>query len=190
MKCRFEEKAHRTSVSYSSISEGEGVCLRLNLRNLCPLCHEYWEQRMANEPLFATALGDRRFDDRLPEITPQSRARVEKQYELIYQRARETSEEELSADEKLTRAALMVDVQAQLDYSWCRLEEWTVDPLGGPQVEFMNVQSYQPVRSPQEGDAMVKRWRAMGQFLDDHIANLRRSRSRKTCLQGWSREGD
>lgn len=141
---------------------------------LSALCHEYWEQRMANEPLFATALGDRRFDDRLPEITPQSRARVEKQYELIYQRARETSEEELSADEKLTRAALMVDVQAQLDYSWCRLEEWTVDPLGGPQVEFMNVQSYQPVRSPQEGDAMVKRWRAMGQFLDDHIANLRR----------------
>ncbi len=132
---------------------------------------------MVNEPLFATALGNRRYDDKLPDITLEGRDRIERQYQGFLQRAREVKEETLSPADKLTRAALLVDIQALLDYSLCRLDEWTVDPLGGPQVEFMNVQSYQPVRSPAEGRAMVKRWQAMGPYLDDHIANLRRGLS-------------
>jgi uncharacterized protein (DUF885 family) len=141
---------------------------------LLALANEYWEARMVNDPLFATALGDRRYDDKLPDITSEGRARADKQYESIRQRTSEIPEKSLSPAERLTRTALLVDVQAQLDYSWCHLEEWTVDPMGGPQVEFMNVESYQPVRSPAEGRAMAKRWNAMGPYLDDHIANLRR----------------
>jgi uncharacterized protein (DUF885 family) len=69
---------------------------------------------------------------------------------------------------------LLVDAQAQVDYSSCGLEDWTVDPLGGPQTEFLNVESYQPVKTAEEGRVMVRRWTAMGGFVDDHVANLRR----------------
>ncbi len=138
------------------------------------LADQYWKARMVNEPLFATALGNRRYDDKLPDITLEGRDRIERQYQGFLQRAREINENTLSPADKLTRAAFLVDIQALLDYSLCRLDEWTVDPLGGPQVEFMNVQSYQPVRSPAEGRAMVKRWQAMGPYLNDHITNLRR----------------
>ncbi len=141
---------------------------------LAALADEYWQGRMEAEPLYATSLGDRRYDDKLSDITPQGRERIERQYGLFLQRAREIKEENLSAAEKLTRTALLVDLQSQLDYLWCHLDEWTVDPLGGPQVEFMNVESYQPVRNPAEGRAMVKRWQAMGLYLNNHIANLRR----------------
>ena len=143
-------------------------------KSLAALVDEYWQAFLENEPLYATSLGDRRYDDRLPDITPQGRARVEKQYESFLQRARQVLEQSLSPSEKLTRTALLVELQAQLNYFRCHLEEWVVDPLSGPQIEFQNVESYQPIRTPAEGGAMVKRWHAMERYLDDHITNLQR----------------
>jgi uncharacterized protein (DUF885 family) len=140
---------------------------------LADLASEYWEERLSNEPLLATALGDRRFDDRLPEISPKSRERMRIQYDGIVRRCTSISEHGLSDLDRLTRTTLMVDAGSARDYYSCNLDDWVVDPLQGIQVELMNVESYQPVRTPQEGLAMVKRWRAMGEYLDQHVANLR-----------------
>ncbi len=140
---------------------------------LSSLAREYWEERMSNEPLFATALGDRRFDDRLPDISSAGRSRARAQYQDIVVRCSAIPEGSLSAADRLTRTALLVDASSVLDYYSCDLDDWVVDPLQGLQVELMNVESYQPVRSFAEGEAMVKRWRAIGLFIDQHIANLR-----------------
>jgi len=128
---------------------------------------------MSNEPLSATALGDRRFDDRLPDISPEGRARIIRQYERVVQRCRAISETSLSAADRLTRTALLVDAGSLADYYSCDLDDWVVDPLGGPQVELMNTESYQPVRTTLEGEQMVKRWLAMGTYINQHMANLR-----------------
>jgi uncharacterized protein (DUF885 family) len=148
------------------------------------LAAEYWEMRMADEPLNATQLGDRRYDDRLPDITPEGRRRREEGYRSTINRCNSISEAGLSEADRLTLTALLVDAGSLLDYSLCRLEEWAVDPLGGPQIEFSNVESYQPVRTFDEGLAMVKRWGAMGGYLDDHVANLARGLSdRKVAIR-------
>jgi len=143
-------------------------------KSLATLVEEYWQAFLENEPLYATSLGDRRYDDRLPDITPEGRVRAEKQYESFLHQAQQIDEARLSYSDKLTRIAFLVELQAQLDYLHCHLEEWVVDPLGGVQIEFQNVESYQPVRTPAEAVAMVKRWQGMERYLDDHIANLRR----------------
>ncbi len=128
---------------------------------------------MSNEPLFATALGDRRFDDRLPDISPTGRSHIRAQYQDIVARCRDIPEDSLSGADRLTRTALLVDASSVLDYYSCDLDDWVVDPLQGLQVELMNVESYQPVRSVAEGEAMVRRWGAIGPFVDQHISNLR-----------------
>lgn len=143
-------------------------------QSLAAISNEYWQARLANDPLFATVLGDRRFDDELTDITPKGRARVEREYESILQRAHAIPEHGLSIADQVTRTALIIDLQAELDRLTCHLEDWTVDPLGGPQVEFLNVESYQPVRTPDQGRSMVKRWKAMGSYLNGHVANLQR----------------
>jgi uncharacterized protein (DUF885 family) len=145
---------------------------------LAAIAEEYWQTLMINEPLFATAIGDRRYDDTLSDITPEGRERIQKAFSLILGRVKQLSEPDLSTADRLTRTALLVEVESQLDYLSCHLEEWAVDPLEGPQVEFLNVESYQPIRTAAEGRAMVKRWRAMGPYLEDHIANLRRGASK------------
>ncbi len=137
------------------------------------LAREYWETRLSADPLLATVLGDRRYDDRLADITPGGISRLEERYRSIVRRCDAIGDDLLSESHRLTRAALLEDARAQLDYLSCRLGDWVVDPLQGPQIEFLNIESYQTVKTPAQGGAMVERWRAAAQFFDDHIANLR-----------------
>lgn len=132
---------------------------------------------MSNEPLFATVLGDHRFDGKLPDISEGGRARAKNQYRDVLGRCKAISENGLSGPDRLTRTALLVDAGSILDYYSCDLEEWVVDPLQGLQVELMNVESYQLVRTGADGRAMVERWRAIGPYIEKHIANLRKGAS-------------
>ncbi len=136
--------------------------------SLRSLAKEYWEWRLSDEPLLATQLGDRRYDAKLPDISPAGRTRREEGYLSFLERCRAIADASLSPQDRLTRAAMLVDVGSLLEYSRCRLEEWAVDPLQGPQVELANVESYQQVRNPSEARAMVERWYAMGRFLEDY----------------------
>ena len=133
---------------------------------------------MEDEPIFATVIGDRRFDDRLPDITPEGRLRSQKRYESILQRCREIRESALLPHERLTLTALSVELTSVLDYLSCGLDEWAVDPLQGVQVDFLNMESIQPIRSVEEGRAMVARWREIGPFFNAYVVNLQRGASK------------
>lgn len=141
--------------------------------HLARLAKEYWEERLTNEPIFATALGDRRFDAALPDITREGRARAKEQYETVVRVCEAIPEGELSVKDRLTRTVLLVDASSMLAYYSCDLDEWVVDPLQGLQVELMNLESYQPVHTATQGSTMVERWRAIGTLVDQHIANLK-----------------
>ncbi len=138
------------------------------------LAEEYWQGRLREDPLLATALGDRRYDSKLPDISPEARSRREADYLSVLRRCDALADEQLSPKDKVTKAALLVDASSALEFSRCRLEEWALDPLQGPQVEFANVESYQPIRSPAEGRAMVERWVAMGRYIHDYVSSLKR----------------
>jgi uncharacterized protein (DUF885 family) len=137
------------------------------------LADEYWEIYESCDPLFATSIGDRKFDDLLPDITSGGRMRSEKQYDSIVQRCNNIRAEELSDSDKPTHTALLFEASSHRDIISIGLDDWTVDPLNGPQVEFLGIESYQPVRNVEEGRAMVKRWMSMGKYLDDLVENLR-----------------
>jgi len=145
---------------------------------LTAIAKEYWEAFLANEPLNATSLGDRRYDDKLPDKSQAGIGRIEQQYERFLERAKQLSADRLTPENALTRTALLVELESQLSYIRCHLEEWVVDPLDGPQIEFQNLESYQPVRTPTEARAMVKRWEAMAPYFNTHTLNLQRGISK------------
>jgi len=97
-------------------------------RRLADLADEYWEERLSSDPLLATALGDRRFDSKLPDVTPEGRAERNRQYEAVVGRCEAIPEEGLSGRDRLTRTALLVDARSTLEYYSCGLEEWVIDP--------------------------------------------------------------
>ena len=134
------------------------------------LADAYWEAFLRRNPTFATALGDRRFDDRLEDNSSEAneawRALLDGfQLELadIGDEGDSTTRAALADALRVDRAVLDADVAA-----------FNVDPMNGPQVELLNIPSYQPIRSPAEADALLERWRAMPAYLDQAVADLRR----------------
>ena len=85
-------------------------------KSLAALTKKYWEVRLAEEPLMATALGEKRFDDRLQDITLQGRLRKERRYESMLECCNAIREDALSDEDRLTRTAFMVDLRMQIDF--------------------------------------------------------------------------
>ncbi len=142
--------------------------------DLATLCGDYWEGHLTAHPTAATALGDHRYDDRLSDNTPSGTEADRKRLEAVMARVRAIPEDGLDPGERLTRSALIVEVQGQLDEISCGFDDWVVDPLGGPQVELLNLVDLTRFETVEDGRNFVKRCRAMGPFMDAHVVNLGR----------------
>jgi uncharacterized protein (DUF885 family) len=140
---------------------------------LAALAERYWDGEMAAEPIAATALGDRRFDDRLRANGPAARAAEIARLEAVLADARQIPEEGLTPLERTTRDELLGVVSGELGAIRAGLEAWLADPLDGPQVTFLNIPSFQPIRSGTEAEMLVARWREMGPWVDRLIASSR-----------------
>jgi uncharacterized protein (DUF885 family) len=150
--------------------------------DLAKLCDRYWQGYLEANPTSATGLGDKRYDDRLEDISPAGMTKERKRLESIAAAARSIDPEKLSQADRITRDALTEEVDDQLAWYGCGFEQWVVDPLGGPQVQLMNLPDYTTIDTPKDAAAFVKRVRAMGPYLNEHVANIRDGLSlRKTA---------
>jgi len=135
----------------------------------------FWEDVLREAPLLATVLGDRRYDDRLDDNSPQGVARTAAMLAARLAAARSIDPTGLTPAELVTRQTLIDVLEGNLAAVRTGIQEWNVDPMGGPQTTFMDVPDFQTIATPEDGRRMVARWRAMGPYLDQAIANLRES---------------
>lgn len=140
--------------------------------NLASLSEEFWQGSLEASPTFATSVGDPRYDDRLADISPAGVAKETARLQGVLVRAREIPDATLSGSDRLTRTALITELENQLAQISCKFEEWVVDPLGGPQVMLMSLPDYTIIETPKDAAKFVKRIGASGRYLDAHVANL------------------
>ena len=143
--------------------------------SLAALADRYWQDTLRAGPLFATSIGDRRYDHLLDDKSPAAVSSERSRLEATLAEARAIDPNSLDPADRITHSVLVELVGADLAAIDSGVHEWTLDPLEGPQVMFNDVESFQPVREPAEGEAMVDRWRAMGPWIDALIDRLRRS---------------
>jgi uncharacterized protein (DUF885 family) len=138
------------------------------------LCDEFWQGYLKANPTYATSLGDHRYDDRLEQNTPEAIVREQKRLESIKRRALAIDPTSVWAADRLNQSALLHEIGDELATISCHDEDWVVDPLGGPQVAFMNLPDQTRLSTTKDARNFVARCRAMAPYLDAHIANLRR----------------
>ena len=142
-------------------------------QTLADLAVEAWDGSLAAEPLNATALGDRRF---LAQLRPNDAAADDREIGRLRDLLNRTTalpEAGLGTADRVTRRALLDNLAYELGVAESHIASWMVDPLDGPQVQFLNVEAYQPIETPADGRAAVERWRAMGPWIDRHIDGIR-----------------
>jgi uncharacterized protein (DUF885 family) len=140
---------------------------------LAELAQRFWDGEMAAEPIAATALGDRRFDDRLRDNGPGAADAEIVRLEAILGEARRIPADTLSAEDRITRDELIALAAGEADANRAGIEGWMVDPLDGPQVLFQNIPSFQPIRDEREAEMLLARWREMGPWIDRLVDSSR-----------------
>jgi uncharacterized protein (DUF885 family) len=133
----------------------------------------YWEGRVHDHPIEATVFGDRRFDHLLDDRSAEARTASADRLERLERAVLAIDPETLSSDARITRSALSERIRSDLVILDCALERWTVDPIEGIPVLLLNIESFQPIATPEQGAALVERWRDVGRFVDTEIENLR-----------------
>jgi uncharacterized protein (DUF885 family) len=142
--------------------------------SLAELADEYWQAYLAFSPVSATSIGDRRFDDRMDDASPEAIQAQRQRLAAFRGRAEAIEPGPLDGADPVTRSALIAQIASDVAALETGLEEWTVDPLEGPQVVALDLEAIQPVSTPDQARAMVARWRALGPWFDQGAANLRR----------------
>jgi len=133
---------------------------------LASLADRYWDAWLAAHPTYATALGERRYDDRLDPIGTDAEAARNRELRAIQaDLAGLRAEIETDAD-RLTASDLDSRLRGDLDLLAADPHAYTVDPLDGPQVGFLNLPSLQGAATCDERQAMLARWRAMPAWID------------------------
>ena len=134
------------------------------------LADDFWNEWLEHHPTIATALGDRRFDDHLEDESMGALDAWRGSLDAFDRRLAGLGED---AD-PVTRAALEDALIVERSFLDADLAAFNVDPMNGPQVDLLNIPSFQPIRSAAEADALLARWGAMPAYLDTAIENLRR----------------
>lgn len=138
-------------------------------QDLDRLAAEYWDAYLERNPTAATAIGDRRFNDRLED-----RSRAGKD---AWRATLDDLERRLAATprtDEVTHAALTETLRTDRAFLDADLDAFNVDPMDGALVTLLNIPAFQPIRDAEDEAALLARWRAMPAFLDQAAANLRR----------------
>ena len=141
---------------------------------LAELAEAYWDAYLQADPVQGTAIGDGRYNDRLPDLSPDGRHFLTRRFEGLRERVAAVRPDPADREAPLTHAALLAAIDSQLAILAADAPSHTVDAMTGPLASFMNIPSFQPLRQPPDGVAMLARWRAMGPWLDDLGETLRR----------------
>ena len=151
------------------------------MTRLGTLADEAWETILDINPTLATSIGLRGYDDRLGDPTPAGRAAARARCAALLAdvEAFAAAGPAPDATEGVTLAALRETLTAEIAAVDCGLAEWNVDHMDGLPTSLLSLPDYTRLETPEDGGAMLARWRAMEPYIDATIANLR-----GTCAQG------
>jgi len=137
------------------------------------LADRFWQWFLSRQPLYATVLGDERYDDRLSDPSAQGRADDVRALKAFLKEANAVRRQELGQDDQIT--ADMLEVVARI---FLRQHELNVhhfeamDQLAGPQGLMGDLARFQRVDTPERVDRLIRRLEAYPEHLAHHRANL------------------
>ncbi len=140
--------------------------------DLRALADGFWESFLAAHPGFATIIGDRRYDDRLDDLSPDGRAAWAGILEATVQGARAIDPSHLGPRDRTTRLMLIEEASGQLGALRTGVDEWSLNPIDGPQTWIVEMVDYQPIATVEEGRRLVARVGAVGRLIDQVIERL------------------
>jgi uncharacterized protein (DUF885 family) len=118
-------------------------------------------------------MGDRRFDDRLGDPSPEARDAWAERLKELRSRAAFIPESALGEADRLHRALFVEELDADIASEVCRFEVWSFSPRFNPLQDANNLPETHTVSSPQDGENLLARYRQLPAQIDAATADLR-----------------
>ncbi len=137
------------------------------------LADRFWQWFLARNPIYATVLGDERYDDRLSDPSARGRAQEIDGLKGFQADAREMDRTGLEAEDVIT-----LDMLEVVTRIWLRQHEHEVhhfdamDQMSGPHSLPGDLSRFQRLDTPERIDRLIKRLELFPEFLTGHRANL------------------
>jgi uncharacterized protein (DUF885 family) len=137
------------------------------------LLNDEWEFRLKEDPLFATDVGDHRYDDRLPSVTEADYQRRLDQARSFLDQSGEIDRAQLSRSDQLNldifRRVKQDDI-AELEY---RSYLMPIDRMGGFQTNFAELPNFLAFESAQDYENFIARLRGFKEYVAQYIDLMR-----------------
>jgi len=125
-------------------------------------------------PLFATALGDHRFDAKLDDLSPAAHRKVIDALAQLRAELATLPAAELSSEEQLTLEMLRRQLGDADAAEACSAPAWVVDQMDGPHVALAQTAQYYPLGTAKGAADLAARYGQSGRYFDQVVANLER----------------
>ncbi|MGQ0608620.1 MAG: DUF885 domain-containing protein [Chloroflexota bacterium] len=136
------------------------------------LADRFWDGVLERDPLWATLLGDERFNDRWPDLGTDGRAADEAAYRSVLAEAQAIPADGLDPEQVITRDLLILVAENQLEALAQKQYQLAIDHMGGPQIWPAQVAQYQPVDSPERVELLLTRYAAYPAMIEQYVSTL------------------
>jgi uncharacterized protein (DUF885 family) len=156
---------------------------------LSALVEASWEARLEASPLFATRVGDTRYNDRLPDVSLPARERYRDRQQRELSELLEINREQLSRSDQIHydifRRGLEMDL-AEYEFGAHLIP---LTNRSGFHVEFPDLPDTVPLESRRDFENYLARLEAFGTYVDQHLDVMRVGLERGMVLPGVSLDG-
>ncbi len=141
--------------------------------DLRDLTERYWEHRLETSPLFATFLGDHRYDDRVDDLSAEAEARQRAAALTFRAEAEAIGLDGLDETDRITRELLMGELDDTVITIDSRLAELASDQMEGVHAGLLTMAGQLRAPEPEHTTLAVRRVQQMGTMLDQAAERFR-----------------
>jgi uncharacterized protein (DUF885 family) len=136
------------------------------------LADRFWEGVLQRDPMYATILGDDRYNDRWPDLGATGRADEESFLRATMAEAREIPSDGLAPEQVITRDLLVLVAENRLEALAQKQYQLAIDHMSGPQIWPAEVAQYQAADTPERLDQLLARHAAYPAMVEQYVSTL------------------
>lgn len=137
------------------------------------LADRFWQWFLSRQPIYATVLGDERYDDRLSDPTAEGRAEEVAGLKGFLEDAQQIDRDLLDQEDTITLDMLQVVARIWLRQHAHDVHHFeAIDQMGGPQNLPGDMSRFQRLDTPERMERAIQRLEAFPSYLAAHRANL------------------
>jgi uncharacterized protein (DUF885 family) len=137
------------------------------------LLEAHWDATMAARPMWATMLGDHRFDDKLGDPSIEAAAAARARNEAFLARAEAIDAATLSASDAMYLALFRRALEADIAESLCAFPSWSLSPRNNAVGELQGILEMHPLGDGADGKSLIARVDAWVASVDATLAALK-----------------